>query len=128
MRIYPLLATALLPLAAACAPTEAAGERDIRAPAATAIGEPENCVTRTNIRTTRVWDDYTIDFEMTGGRTYRNTLDNRCGGLGFEERFGYETSLNQLCSTDIIHVLYSDARRGASCGLGQFVPVEVAGR
>jgi hypothetical protein len=118
---------ALLPLAA-CAPTDGNPEREVRAPAAAAVGEPENCITRTSIRNTKVWDDYTIDFEMAGGRTYRNTLPNRCSGLGFEERFGYETSLNQLCSTDIIHVLYSDARRGASCGLGQFQQIEVAGR
>jgi hypothetical protein len=125
MKLRPICFAALLPLAA-CAPTDGSQDRDIRAPAATALGEPENCVTRSNIRNTKVWDDYTIDFEMTGGRTYRNTLDSRCGGLGFEERFGYETSLNQLCSTDIIYVLENDARRGASCGLGKFVPVEVS--
>lgn len=126
MKLTLILPAVLLPLAVACAPNPAGEARDIRAPAATAIGEPVNCLTSTNIQNTKVWDDYTIDFETRNGRTYRNTLANRCPGLGFEERFAYKTSISQLCSTDIITVLYSSGDRGASCGLGQFVPVEVA--
>jgi hypothetical protein len=61
-------------------------------------------------------------------KVYRNTLPYSCPQLGFEERFLYKTSLSQLCSTDIITVLTSggpDLSRGASCGLGQFQPVEL---
>jgi hypothetical protein len=126
MKPSHILPAILLPLAAACAPNPSNQARDIRAPAATAIGEPVNCISSSNIQNTKVWDDYTIDFETRNGRTYRNTLDNRCPGLGFEERFAYKTSISQLCSTDIITVLYSGGTRGASCGLGQFVPIEVA--
>jgi hypothetical protein len=126
MKLSLILPAALLPLAAACAPANADAPRDIRAPTATVAGEAVNCLSTTNIRNTKVWDDYTIDFETRNGRTYRNALDNRCPQLGFEERFAYETSISQLCSTDIITVLYSGGTRGASCGLGQFVPVEVA--
>ena len=64
---------------------------------------------------------------MNGNRVYRNTLPNTCPRLGFEEAFTYETSLTQLCSTDIIYVLENfggDLRRGAGCGLGEFIPVE----
>lgn len=120
-----ILPVVLLPLAVACAPTPSDQARDIRAPAATQTGEPVNCIASNNIQNSKVWDDYTIDFETRNGRIYRNTLPNRCPGLGFEERFAYETSINQLCSTDIITVFYSGGQRGASCGLGQFVPVEV---
>lgn len=126
LKLNSILPPMLLPLAAACAPTNADAPRDIRAPAAAVVGEPVRCINLSNIRNTQVWDDYTIDFITTGGRTYRNTLDSQCSRLGFEERFVYETSLSQLCSADRIAVLESDGRRGVPCGLGEFVPVEVA--
>ena len=93
-------------------------------------GKPESCIPITSIRETRVRDDRTIDFYMNGRKVYRNSLPNSCPQLGFEERFSYETSLSQLCSTDIISVLYDSPRlmRGASCGLGTFQPIEGAPR
>jgi hypothetical protein len=100
-----------------------------KAPAARVVGEAQSCISISQIRSSQVHDDSTIDFEMTGGRVYRNTLPHSCPGLGFEEAFTYETSLSQLCSTDIIYVLQrygSEMRRGAGCGLGKFVPVELA--
>lgn len=98
-----------------------------KAPAAKVVGPAEDCLSITAINGTTVHDDYTIDFKA-GSRTYRNTLPYSCPGLGFEKAFAYETSLSRLCSTDIIHVLRSTGGtpdRGASCGLGQFVPVEL---
>ncbi|WP_454884096.1 hypothetical protein [Sphingomonas oryzagri] len=87
-------------------------------------GPPVSCISLHNIRETRVRDDSTIDFYMNGGKVYRNKLPNSCPSLGFEERFGYETSIDQLCNVDIIHVLHdSPPMRGASCGLGQFQPI-----
>ena len=87
-------------------------------------GPPVSCVSIHNIRETRVRDDSTIDFYMNGGKVYRNKLPNSCPELGFEERFGYETSIDELCNVDIIHVLHSSPpMRGASCGLGQFQPI-----
>ena len=70
-------------------------------------------------------DDQTIDFNMLCGDTYRNTLPNRCPSLGFEERFAYNSTTGQLCSVDVITVLYSDGQRGAGCGLGSFLPVKI---
>ena len=96
-------------------------------PAARVVGAAENCIQSQQIRTSRVRDDRTIDFEMRGGRVYRNTLPNSCPRLGFEEAFTYNTSLTRLCSTEIIYVLDTvggQLQRGAGCGLGQFVPVE----
>lgn len=92
-------------------------------------GKPVNCVHLRQIRTTDVRDDRTIDFHMLGGKIYRNTLPYSCPSLGFERRFLYKTSLSQLCSVDIITVLYSTGGgldRGASCGLGKFQPMEKA--
>jgi hypothetical protein len=99
--------------------------------AARPTGKPVSCIPLHSIRETRVRDDRTIDFIMNAGRNkaYRNTLPHSCPQLGFEERFLYKTSLSQLCSTDIITVLTSSGpglSRGASCGLGEFQPVELA--
>ena len=94
-------------------------------PVATNDGEAVSCVPLIQIRETRVRNDRTIDFLMTGRKVYRNTLPSSCPSLGFEQRFSYATSLSQLCSTDIITVLYQAPylTAGASCGLGQFQPV-----
>jgi hypothetical protein len=92
-----------------------------------AVGQPVNCVTLTNIRSTKVVDNSTIDFKMTGGKIYRNSLPYSCPGLKFEDRFSYKTSLNQLCNVDIVRVLHDYGGRlteGAGCGLGKFQPVE----
>jgi hypothetical protein len=117
---------AALPLAACMQDSSTTREADIRAPQARVVGEPVNCVAVNRIDSTDVHDDYTIDFEMLGNTVYRNTLPNRCSGLGFAQRFGYDLrGTTQLCSTDVIHVLDSDGRQIGTCGLGQFVPVEI---
>ena len=91
------------------------------------VGEPKNCVTTSQIRSTKVIDRRTIDFRMVGGKTYRNILSQSCPGLKFEERFSYRTSINQLCSVDIVRVLHDQGGQlyeGAGCGLGKFQMVE----
>ena len=105
-----------------------AGARDRNAvPEATPIGDAVSCVNLRNIQSTRVHGDSTIDFYMSGGKVFRNTLPNSCPSLGFEERFLYKTSLSQLCSVDIITVLQSPGlSQGPSCGLGKFQPVKLA--
>ncbi|WP_010161769.1 MULTISPECIES: hypothetical protein [unclassified Sphingomonas] len=107
--------------------TTAAAARE-QIPVATPDGESVSCVPLIQIRETRVRDDRTIDFIMSGRKVYRNTLPSSCPSLGFEQRFSYATSLSQLCSTDIITVLYQAPylTPGASCGLGQFQPVTLA--
>jgi hypothetical protein len=114
---------------AGCSPTGAslADRRSIAE--AREIGAPEDCVTITNIRNTRVRDDRTIDFFLRDGTVYRNRLPHSCPGLGLEERFSYATSLSRLCSVDTVTVLLSaPAMRGATCGLGQFQRVELPAR
>ncbi|MEV5031587.1 hypothetical protein MRBLMC3_000768 [Sphingobium sp. LMC3-1-1.1] len=89
-------------------------------------GKAVDCVQLTAIRSTEVRDDRTIDFIMNGNKVYRNTLPMSCPSLGSEKRFMYKTSLSQLCSVDIITVLYQTGglQRGPSCGLGKFQPME----
>ncbi|WP_411290005.1 hypothetical protein [Sphingorhabdus sp.] len=92
-----------------------------------AVGEPKSCVTISNIRSTKVIDNNIIDFRMAGGKTYRNALPQSCPGLKFEDRFSYRTSLNQLCSVDIVRVVHDyggQLTEGAGCGLGKFQQVE----
>lgn len=131
MNAWKIAASGLVALlATACAPqsgiTGSNGHsKDV--PAATPVGQPVSCVPLTAIRESRVRDDWTIDFQV-GSKWYRNTLPNRCSGLGFERSFSYATSLSQLCNTDIITVLATGAGGGprGSCGLGAFQPVELA--
>ncbi len=123
-RVPSMLALALLPLAiAGCTATEKPAEPAAAPQSASAAAK--DCLSIATIRESRVIDDQTIDFITTGGKIYRNTLPHKCSSLGFEKAFTYATSLSQLCSTDIITVLHSTGgsmMRGASCGLGKFVP------
>ena len=123
-----LIAVPLIATAAAlsfAARSEEADERPAsKAPPVEVLGEPVDCITISRIRTTRVHDDYTIDFELPGKEIYRNTLPNRCPQLGFEESFAYEANTGQLCSIDMISVIQRGAAgRGPRCSLGKFVPV-----
>ena len=127
MRAVPILLFLVLLCACAQAPAPVRVPANT-APEATAVGQAISCLTTSEIRDTRVWNDRTIDFHTTGGRTYRNTLPDSCPELGFEERFAYTLSVPRLCSVDIVTVLHSDGTRGASCGLGQFVPVTLGTR
>ena len=89
------------------------------------IGEAQSCIQVSRIQSTRVHSDDTIDFNMGGRTVYRNILPSRCYSLGFEERFAYETTTGQLCDVDTITVLHADGARGTTCGLGEFLPIEL---
>ena len=131
MRAFRIAAvtTALLCLGA-CGPHPVVGNdghaKDV--PAATPAGTPVSCISLTQIQESRVRDDWTIDFRVSGTKWYRNTLPNRCNSLGFEKAFSYQTSLSQLCNVDIITVIETGGGGGprGSCGLGQFQPVALA--
>jgi len=135
MNIVRLAGSAIaLALVAGCAPMDgsagASADRDghsVKTPAVRLTGAAESCIPIVQISESRVRDDWTIDFRTGTNRWYRNTLPYRCNGLGFEKAFSYQTSLSQLCSTDIITVFSSGAGGGSrgSCGLGQFQPVEL---
>ena len=119
----------LAPISLAVALAACSGNQAPRTPPAMVpTGDPVSCVQTSQIRSTQVQDDQTIDFTMRNGQIFRNTLPNRCPGLGFSRAFSYSPTASQLCSVDIITVIETGAgpRRGASCGLGQFVPVKRA--
>ena len=111
-----------LAIAAVAAPGSTRDRDQI--PEATPAGKPENCIRTISIRETHVRSDSVIDFDMGGGKVYRNTLPYACSGLGFEEKFLYKTSIGQLCSVDTITVLHDGpGGQGPTCGLGVFQPV-----
>ena len=93
-------------------------------------GKAIACIQIRSIQSSRVRDDRTIDFYMSGRKVYRNSLPYKCSGLGFEESFAYSTSLSQLCSVDTITVLHSGSSgtNGPTCGLGKFQPITGAPR
>jgi hypothetical protein len=98
-------------------------------PAATPVGPPVSCIQLSQVNESKVRDDWTIDFVGHGNHAWRNNLRSRCSGLKIANAITYKTSLNQLCSTDIVYSLETtggDLHRGPACSLGQFVPVELA--
>lgn len=119
----PLTAALMLALAPAAVAVAKSPKPDPYVPS----GKPVDCLQTISIRSTNVRDDRTIDFITSGNKIYRNSLPNSCPSLGFERRFLYKTSVNQLCSVDIITVLYNGGggglQQGPSCGLGKFQPM-----
>jgi hypothetical protein len=98
-------------------------------PMARATGAPMHCLPITSITESRVQDDWTIDFRTGVRQWYRVTLPQRCNSLGTYRAFKYETSLSQLCNTDIITVMEFGGPGGGprgSCGMGDFQPVEIS--
>jgi len=90
-------------------------------PEATPVGKPQLCIPRSRIRNTKVRTNSVIDFMMLGGKVYRSTLQTGCPGLDLRQGFGYATSIDQLCASDIITVInQSPGPIGATCGLGKF--------
>ena len=124
------LALAALPLLAiGCAPVERPTDANpsAGAPAITVLGEGQRCIMRDQVRQTVVRNDRVIDFEMHSGKVYRSTMTQRCPGLSFDRAITYETSINQLCTNQIVYALQNIGgvpQRGAGCTLGGFVPVE----
>ena len=124
MSIRPILTAGLL---LACGLTPAFAKTKDKPDPYVPSGNPVDCISISQIRSSSVRDDRTIDFEVSGKKIYRNSLPNSCPTLGSEKRFSYRTSQSQLCSVDIITVLYnigSSLQPGASCGLGTFQPME----
>lgn len=123
MSVRPALRSALILASFAVAPAIAKDAPDPYV----ASGKPLNCIPLRHIRTSNVRDDRTIDFVVNGRKIYRNTLPQSCPNLGSERRFSYRTTISQLCSVDIITVLWNTGpglQPGASCGLGEFQPME----
>jgi len=101
-------------------------------PAANA-GEARNCINLDSATVRRAVDERTIEFEMVGGKTYRNQLGGRCPGLRNAARgFGglaFDVYGSQLCRGDLVRALDPNSALGIGgeyrsaipCPLGNFV-------
>ncbi len=88
----------------------------------------ERCIQIAQIRSSRVIDSQSIEFKMTGRRTYLNVLPNKCPGLRKNQPFGYSTRQSTLCNVDLITVLDTGLRQPMGrCGLGLFYLVPETG-
>jgi len=130
-RIALTLGCAVLALAG-CAPMAGGDDgHGKNVPAVRVTGKAVSCIPITSIRESRVQDDWTIDFHTGGTQFYRVSLPQRCNSLGTYRAFKYETSLSELCNTDIITVMEFGGPGGGprgSCGMGMFQPVELVGK
>ncbi|MEZ5559822.1 MAG: DUF6491 family protein [Pseudomonadales bacterium] len=90
--------------------------------------EPERCIQLSRVKTTEILGNRQILFELQNGRHYLNTLPYPCPGMRRGTTLLYRTSLDQLCSVDVVTVLETGGGGGfwpgASCGLGTFEPVD----
>lgn len=87
---------------------------------------PLDCIDLVRLDRADVIDDQTILFHMNNREVLRSSLPSKCPGLASEERFMYRVTMNRLCSTDIITVLYHAGFglvEGPSCRLGDFEPI-----
>jgi uncharacterized metal-binding protein len=121
VRLKILLAVALFAGATSCAQNnEATTNRTVWV----SDGPPVNCITSSQIRRIRVINDQTIDFEMSGRRTYRNNLTFPCSGLSFNTGIRHNSRTSQLCSFNTFTVNSPGfSTRGPACRLGQFQPM-----
>ena len=98
-------------------------------PAVRVVGDGQDCLSASRIRSTSVRGDGVIDFTLTGGQVYRNTLANRCPALSKDDAITYDVNGGSLCRGEIVYELddYGNGlERGPACSLGSFVPVEYA--
>jgi hypothetical protein len=121
-----LVALLALPMLAATPDSDKDAEKTASDPLEELLEDAEDCISLRRIQRSEVIDEQTIVFHLSGGQVYVNRLPRRCPGLRHNKAIMYKTSLSKLCRLDMITVLDSMGfgfQRGASCGLGSFVPV-----
>lgn len=87
---------------------------------------PQDCIDLMRLDRTDVVDDQTILFYMNNRDVLLNSLPGKCPGIRSEGRFMYRVTMNRLCSSDLITVIYQAGfglTEGPSCRLGKFEPV-----
>ena len=116
----------LLPLSAAlllgsCAGGDSATNRTVWVE----DGPPVNCINLNQVRSFRVVDDRTIDFERNRNQAWRNHLPMRCSGLSFGQKIRHNSRTSRLCNFDTITpVSIGGGPNAANCQLGQFQPIK----
>ncbi len=88
----------------------------------------ERCIQIAQIRSSKILDSQSIEFKLTGDRTYLNVLPRKCPGMRANQPFAYSTSQSVLCNVDLITLLEPGLgmRTMGRCGLGMFYPIDAA--
>lgn len=87
------------------------------------VGDTQQCIRLQNIDETPVIDSKTILVKMRGKDGYKRIdLLSNCPGLRFNG-FAHSTSINQLCTSDPLHVLEPV---GSTCMIDKIVTIDEA--
>jgi hypothetical protein len=118
MRVLILSSALLL---AACANSDSPADRSVWVE----DGPPVNCISRSQVRTFRVINDQTIDFERNRNQAWRNNLPFRCSGLTFGQAIQVNSRTQQICNLDTITPKsFGSGPNAPRCQLGQFQPMK----
>lgn len=118
-----MTAVPLALLLGACSPGGDTTQRSVWV----ADGAEVNCISTNRIRSFRVIDDRTVDFEVNRNRVYRNRLPFSCNGLLFNQSIRHNSRTSSLCSSDTITVINPGVMpNGPTCNLGRFQPMKRA--
>ena len=84
-------------------------------------GKYETCIRSHEIRNSRILNKTQILFEMGGGRAYLGEA-NHCPGLSRDLSLVYDATIDQLCTTTIVHLVDFSTPVGqrGSCGIDRF--------
>jgi hypothetical protein len=90
-------------------------------------GEPVNCISLRNIRSSQIIDDTAILYDA-GGTIYVNRPRAGRESLDRDDILVTKTFSSQLCSIDVVHLYDSTSRfQRGFVSLGDFVPYRRAG-
>lgn len=119
MKRLAILASATL--LAACTNSDDQANRNVWVQDGPAV----NCISVHQIRSMRIINDSTIDFEVNRNRAFRNNLPFRCSGMSFGRPIQHNSRTSQLCSLNTITVINTGpGPNGPPCQLGQFQPMK----
>ncbi len=128
--LYPMLLTPLALLG--CTPQEPPADTG-NANAAVSVGQQANCIDATRVAGRRAESNRALVFELTGGQTFRNDLQETCPGIARASNFGtlaIDPIEARLCRNDMVRVYDPTDLAGRSiknaprCRLGTFTRVE----
>jgi hypothetical protein len=92
-------------------------------------GAPVDCLNLRDIRSSRIIERTAILYETNGGTIYVNRPDAGRESLNDWDVLVTRTSMNRLCSIDVVDLYDSSARmRTGAVFLGEFVPYRKPGR
>ena len=109
--------------AAQAAPKEDPQVRLERALEGRVAGEPVDCISMHNVKSSKIIDGTAILYETIGGTVYVNRPTNGAESLRRNDSLVTDTRSSRLCSIDVVRLYDSSARfQTGVVFLGDFVP------